>query len=119
MTGTNHIMTGLVFGNMMILILLFCALNLFTTIFLWATNGYTPAKWILKIRVAKTDGGKISFLDAFLRELVIKGIANSVASGFLNIGSFIWGCATEDRKTVHDLVAKTRVIATDKSVKLR
>jgi uncharacterized RDD family membrane protein YckC len=110
---------GMGFGimNIIILALLLGAFNLFTTIFIWATNGYTPGKWMLKMRVVKTDGSKISFLDALLRELVIKCIANSVLSGFLNIGSFIWGCVTEDHKTVHDLVAKTRVVEWDNAAK--
>lgn len=103
------------FANIVILLLLFGALNLFTTIILWATNGYTPGKWMLQMRVVKINGGKIRFLDALLRELVIKGIANSLLSGFLNLGSFIWGCATDDHKTVHDQVAQTRVIQKDRS----
>jgi uncharacterized RDD family membrane protein YckC len=103
-------MPGIAFANIIVLVLLFGAFNLFTTIFIWATNGFTPGKWMLKMRVVKTDGSKISFLDAILRELIIKCIANSVLSGFLNLGSFIWGCVTEDHKTVHDLVAKTQVV---------
>ena len=62
------------------------------------------------MRVVKLNESKISFLDAVLRELVIKCIANSILSGFLNLGSFIWGCVTDDHKTVHDLVAQTRVV---------
>lgn len=92
------------------LLLLFGAFNLFTMIILWATNGYTPGKWLLKMKVVKISGSRIGFLDAFLRELVIKCIVNSLVSGFLNIGSFIWGYVTDDHKTVHDLVAQTRVI---------
>ncbi len=98
------------FANIIIVVLLFGAFNLFTTIILWATNGYTPGKWILKMRVVKINESKISFVDAVLRELVIKCIANSLLSGFLNLGSFIWGCVTDDHKTVHDLVAQTRVV---------
>ncbi|HYE69182.1 MAG TPA: RDD family protein, partial [Anaerovoracaceae bacterium] len=98
------------FANIIIIVLLFGAFNLFTTIILWATNGYTPGKWILRMRVVKLNESKISFLDAVLRELVIKCIANSILSGFLNLGSFIWGCVTDDHKTVHDLVAQTRVV---------
>lgn len=102
--------SGFAFVNIIIIFLLFGAFNLFTTIILWATNGYTPGKWILKMRVVKLNESKISFLDAVLRELVIKCIANSILSGFLNLGSFIWGCVTDDHKTVHDLVAQTRVV---------
>lgn len=112
--GNTVINAGLLPGfgirNIFLLALLLGAFNLFTTIFLWATNGYTPGKWMLKMRVVKTDGGKIGFLDALLRELIIKCIANSALSGLLNIGSFIWGCFTEDHKTAHDLLVKTRVI---------
>ncbi len=105
------------FANIIIIVMLFGAFNLFTTIFIWATNGYTPGKWILNMRVVKINGGKIRFLDAFLRELVIKCIANSLLSGFLNLGSFIWGCVTDDHKTAHDLVAQTRVVEWDRSRK--
>ena len=107
--------SGFSIANTVILVLLLGGFNLFTTIFIWATNGYTPGKWMLKMRVVKIDGSKISFLDALLRELIIKCLANSVLSGLLNIGSFIWGCVTEDHKTVHDLVAKTRVVEWDKT----
>ncbi len=98
------------FANILILFLVMGAFNLFTTIILWATNGYTPGKYLLGMRVVKINGEKITFLDALLRELVMKCIANSFLSGFLNVGSFIWGCVTEDHKTVHDLVARTRVV---------
>lgn len=109
--------SGFAFANIIVLFLFFGAFNLFTTIILWATNGYTPGKYMLRMRVVKLNGSKISFLDALLRELVMKCIANSLLSGFLNIGSFIWGCVTEDHKTVHDLVAQTRVVEWDRSVK--
>jgi len=109
--------TRFMFANLAVLFLLFSAFNLFTTIFLWATNGFTPGKYILNMRVVKISGDKISFFDALLRELIIKCIANSLLSGFLNIGSFIWGCATDDHKTVHDLVARTRVVKWDRTLK--
>ncbi len=96
--------------NIVTLVLMLGVFNIFTTIILWATNGYTPGKWMLGIRVIKLNGNKISFLDALLRELAIKCIVNSMLSGFLNVISFIWGCVTDDHKTVHDLAAQTRVV---------
>jgi uncharacterized RDD family membrane protein YckC len=119
MIAANGITSGLAIGNLFIMIFLFGAFNLITTVILWATNGYTPGKWFLKMRVVKINGEKISFLDAVLRELVIKSIANSILSGILNIGSFIWGCVTEDHKTVHDMVAQTRVIEWDRDKPLK
>jgi uncharacterized RDD family membrane protein YckC len=106
----SGIMGSLVMGRLFMLFLIGSGFNFFTALFLWATNGYTPGKWLLKMRVVKINGKKLSFLDALLRDVAIKCIANSMLSGFLNIGSFIWGCATEDHKTVHDLAAQTRVV---------
>lgn len=101
--------------NIVLLITLLGFSNFFTTIILWATNGYSPGKWFLGIRVVKLNDQKITFIDALLRELLIKGIANSMLSGILNVISFIWGCVTEDRKTVHDLAAQTRVLKIDRN----
>lgn len=117
MMGNSSVVPRFAFLNIFILVALFGVFSLFTTIFLWASNGYTPGKWILKMRVVKINGSKISFLDAALREFIIKGIANSLLSGFLNIASFIWGSVTDDHKTAHDLVAQTRVVAWDKTKK--
>jgi len=100
--------------NIVMLITLLGFSNLFTTIILWATNGYSPGKWLLGLRVVKLNGEKVTFVDALLRELIIKGIANSILSGILNVISFVWGCVTENRKTVHDLAAQTRVLKIDR-----
>lgn len=101
--------------NIVLMVILLGVSNLFTTIILWATNGYSPGKWFLGIRVVKLNDQKITFIDALLRELLIKGIANSMLSGILNVVSFIWGCISEDRKTVHDLAAQTRVLKIDRN----
>lgn len=102
-------------ANLLLTVLILGASNILTTIILWATNGYTPGKWLLQIKVLKINGSKISFLDALLREFIIKCVANGFCQGFLNLGSFIWGCVTEDHKTVHDLAAQTRVVEWDRS----
>lgn len=94
--------------------LLFGGFNLLSLFLIWGTNGFTPGKWLLKMRVVKTNNSKITFLDALLREVAIKFIGNALLSGLLNFGSFIWGCVTDDHKTVHDLVARTRVVNWDK-----
>jgi uncharacterized RDD family membrane protein YckC len=103
--------------NIVLLVILLGVSNLFTTIILWASNGYSPGKWLLGIRVVKLNDQKITFIDALLRELLIKGIANSILSGVLNVVSFIWGCISEDRKTVHDLAAQTRVLKIDRNAR--
>ncbi|WP_165445440.1 RDD family protein [Bacilliculturomica massiliensis] len=85
-------------------------MNLLTAVFVWATNGYTPGKWLFKIRVVRLSGQKITFMEAVMREFLIKGIASGMTSGLLNLFSFIWGCSSDFNKTVQDLVADTTVV---------
>ncbi|HHX61221.1 MAG TPA: DUF1700 domain-containing protein [Epulopiscium sp.] len=84
--------------------------NITTAFQLWLFKGYTLGKRITKIKVVRLDDHKITFWDAFLRDILLKFAASIVTSGILNMVSFIMGCATPDHKTVHDLVAKTKVI---------
>lgn len=90
--------------------LLMACFNILPSIFIWTTNGYTPGKWLMKIRVVKLNGQKISFKDALVREILVKSIANIVTSGLLNMFSFIWGCVSNVKKTVHDVAAETTVV---------
>jgi len=107
--GSGTIQGGILI-SLLPLILLLGVSNILTAILLWAGNGYTPGKWLLKIRVVRLDSKKLTFWDAILREFSIKGIGNVILSGILNMGSFIWGCATSQHKTVQDLAAQTKVI---------
>lgn len=84
--------------------------NIIEAVILWKTNGYTPGKWFLKIRVKKVDRSALTFSDAFLREVVLKCLINTLTSGVLNLCSFLWACATEEKKTVHDKFASTTVV---------
>lgn len=86
--------------------------NIITALELWIFRGYTLGKWMTKIKVENINDSRITFWEAILRDALIKSIGNSVTSGILNIASFIWGCATPEHKTVHDLAAKTRVVNT-------
>lgn len=95
-------------GSMMFM--LFGFSNLITAFELWIFKGYTLGKWIVKIKVVPLRGDKLTFLDALLRDALVKFIGNGITSGILNIFSFIWGCGTPEHKTVHDLAARTKVI---------
>lgn len=104
---------GFPLRNSLILLPIFMILglaNIFTAFQLWIFNGYTLGKWLTKTRVVKSDGSKIGFLDAFLRDAVLKFAAGLFTSGILNIVSFVFGCVREDHKTIHDLAIKTNVI---------
>lgn len=76
---------------------------------LWIFKGLTLGKKIVGIKVERKDGKKFGFVDAILRDAVIKGLANMATLGILNIISLILSVVTADNKTIHDLVAKTKV----------
>lgn len=96
--------------NSLILFMLLGFANILTALQLYFSKGYTIGKWIMKIKVQKINGEKISFGDAVLRDVLVKCIGNALTSGILNVGSFIWSCVTEDHKTVHDMASKTKVV---------
>lgn len=84
--------------------------NLFNSIITWKYNGYTIGKKLFKIKVEKIDGTKISFIDAILRESVIKSLGNVLLGGLINLASFIWACFANGQNTLHDKAVKTRVM---------
>ncbi|MCG8482269.1 MAG: RDD family protein [Clostridia bacterium] len=96
--------------NTLMLFMFLGIANILTALQLYFFKGYTLGKWIMKIKVQKINGEKISFGDAVLRDVLLKCIGNALTSGILNVGSFIWGCVTDEHKTVHDLASKTKVV---------
>lgn len=100
-----------IIGVLFFMLFSFGFLNIITAVELWVFRGYTLGKWITRIRVVNMDGGRITFWDAILRDVIIKSIGNAITSGILNVASFVWGCSTPEHKTVHDLAAKTKVIS--------
>jgi uncharacterized RDD family membrane protein YckC len=97
--------------RLLILLISLGAGNLFNSFITWKYDGYTVGKKLFKIKVEKIDGSKISFIDALLRELVIKSIANVILGGLINIGSFIWACLSNEQNTLHDRAVKTIVVS--------
>lgn len=103
---------GLLLGTFALFLLCMGVVNFFTMLFTWATHGYTPGKWLLHIRVVRIDGQRIGFLEAFLREFVVKCLINNALGSVPNLVSFIWGSLTPDHKTIQDLLAQTKVVNT-------
>lgn len=73
--------------------------------FLVTQNGQTPGKRMMRIRVVRKDGAKISWFDAFLREVVGKFI-----SAFFLLLGYLWMLWDADKQTWHDKIASTIVI---------
>lgn len=103
---------GLLLGTFALFLLCMGVVNFFTMLFTWVTHGYTPGKWLLHIRVIRIDGQRIGFLEAFLREFVVKCLINNALGSVPNLVSFIWGSLTPDHKTIQDLLAQTKVVNT-------
>ena len=100
-----------ILGVLFFMLFSFGFLNIITAVELWIFKGYTLGKWITRVRVVNMDGGRVTFWEAILREVIVKSIGNAITSGILNIASFVWGCSTPEHKTVHDLAARTKVIS--------
>jgi uncharacterized RDD family membrane protein YckC len=88
-------------------------------------NGQTLGKQWMSVRVVKDDGQPFGWAWGFLRELVIKGIALSVASSiasgvtFFLLGAgaiapylldYLWPLWDDENRALHDMVAKTHVV---------
>ncbi len=103
-------------GGMLLLmtadaVVLFCA-SLATALQVWLTNGYTVGKWLVHIRIQRTDGQKISLGTALGREVLVKGLLNGLSQGVLNIFSLLWVWMAPDHRTVQDYMAGTQVVLT-------
>lgn len=74
------------------------------------SNGLSPGKRILGLRVVRLDGGVLGWGESLLREVVMKGLANEVCLFLFLPASFIYGCRQERHQTLQDVVVKTVVI---------
>lgn len=79
-----------------------------------ARNGQTWGKQMLDIRVVRDGGEPMSFGWAALREIAVKGLAVSIASGiipfipwFLN---YFWPLWDDQNRALHDMVVSTHVV---------
>ena len=77
---------------------------------LYKTNGFTPGKLIVKVRAVKKDGLPLTLSEALTRELMVKGIANALTSGMVNIISLFTASLSNERKALHDMSVGTVVI---------
>lgn len=89
---------------------------LYLTVFMAATNGRTLGKLLLRCRVVRDDGRRVTFGWAAYREVLIKGVVLGVAAAFTAgvalLVDGLWPLWERDRRTLHDLVVDSRVVRT-------
>jgi uncharacterized RDD family membrane protein YckC len=79
-----------------------------------ATNGKTLGRMATNIRVVRTDGQRITFGFAMLREVAVKallfGIAGSITFGIANLLDWLWPLWDEENRALHDFIVSTRTV---------
>lgn len=83
-------------------------LGLYFTVFLYWTQGYTPGKRLLGLRVQRLDGRAITLWHAFER---FGGYAAGLATGLLGFAQVLWDA---NRQGVQDKIAGTVVVRRDR-----
>jgi uncharacterized RDD family membrane protein YckC len=88
---------------------------LYAPILMARTNGQTVGRMATGIRVVRTNGQRMSFGWALLREVIIKGllfnaIGGSVTFGLAGLLDVLWPLWDEENRALHDFVVQTRVV---------
>ena len=77
-------------------------------------NGQTWGKQALGIRVVRDNGESMGFGWAALREIVVKGLAVTIASSIIPIIpwflNFFWPLWDDQNRALHDMVVSTHVV---------
>ena len=96
------------------LIVFAIALALYAPILLVKWDGQTVGKKIVGIRVIQTSGEKFDFVQAFVREGLIKGLLIALIAIFtiflLPLINYLWPLWDDENRCLHDFICKTRVV---------
>ncbi len=89
--------------------------TLYAPLLMARTNGKTPGKMALGVRVARVDGAPMRFKRAFVREALLKwglfyGLGGILTLGILPLVDVLWPLGDEENRALHDVLARTRVI---------
>lgn len=78
------------------------------------TDGQTFGKMATGCRVVRTDGKKVDFMWAALREVVVKaigfGVAGSITFGIANLLDLLWPLWDDQNRALHDMIVSSRVV---------
>ena len=101
-------------GIFIVAAVLYYALALiYAPLFMARWNGATPGKRLVGIRVVVEAGFAPSFGQAYLREIVFKGIVIGAIGGtffFPWLLNYLWPLWDEQSRAGHDFMAHTRVV---------
>jgi uncharacterized RDD family membrane protein YckC len=78
-------------------------------IFFVGMFGATPGKMVMKLKIIRADGGRVSYWRAAGRHY-----AKMLSAIILGIG-YLMACWDEEKRTLHDRICKTRVVVNNPS----
>ncbi len=73
-------------------------------------KGQTLGKKIFKLKIVNEDDSEIEIKTLFFREIIAKAFIDYLSLGFTIIASFIIMLLRDDKKSLSDVIAKTKVI---------
>lgn len=73
-------------------------------------KGQTIGKKVFKLKIVSEDGGEVNIRKLFFREVIAKVFIDYLSLGVTVIASFITMLLREDKKSLSDIIAKTKVI---------
>jgi uncharacterized RDD family membrane protein YckC len=107
--GLQAVMGGINFETDPTIALVLLAMSMVVSVayyvFFTGYNGQTPGKMALRVKVIDNDGGPVGYGQAFVREVIGKFLSSLI----LCIG-YLMVAFRADKRGLHDLVARTRVI---------
>jgi uncharacterized RDD family membrane protein YckC len=78
------------------------------------TNGKTVGKMATGCRVVRSDGRRVDFLWAALREVAVKavalGVAGAATGGIAYAVDWLWPFADKRNRALHDIVVDSLVV---------
>lgn len=73
-------------------------------------KGQTVGKWFLKIKVISDDDKDVDYKILFFREALCRILVRTLSMGMSSVVSFIIMTIRDDKKSLADVFAKTKVI---------
>ncbi|MDP9385260.1 MAG: RDD family protein, partial [Actinomycetota bacterium] len=88
---------------------------LYAPLLMARTNGQTLGRMATGIRVIRTNGQRMSFGWAMLREVAVKGllinaVAGSATFGLVTLLDYLWPLWDEENRALHDFLVQTRTV---------